>query len=302
MRQPTFIILGAAKCGTTALASFITSHPDVFITNPKEPHFFDGNYEIGVDGYLEKYYSDWTNEKAAGEATPSYLSTPYVAERIKKSCPNIKLIVILRNPIDRAYSSWWMFHARGMEPLSFEDAINLEITQLNENNDIESIYSEDMVRDNISRVRAGKRICIRNYLQAGHYADHLEHYYAKFSKSDIKIVFSSQLRRNHEQTIRDIWDHIGVDSRELAPQPTIVNEALGQNSMILLKIVKVLGLMRARHILPSTIKSSIKNRLSEMGNRPEMSAQTRNYLLAYFKPHIQRLELLVDTDLSDWMT
>ena len=293
MRQPTFLILGPAKCGTTALASFIASHPDVFITNPKEPHFFDGNYEIGIDGYLEKYYSGWSKEIAAGEATPSYLSTPYVADRIKQNFPHIKLIVILRNPIERAYSSWWMRHARGMEPLSFESAINNELSQ--------STISEEDVQRNVQNVRAGKRIHIRNYLDTGHYADHLERYFNKFPMHNIKVLFSSQLRKDHEQTIRDIWNFIEVDASQPIPDPHAVNEALGIKALPILKSIKALGLMPARHIIPRGIKSHIKNLLSNMGERPEMNKETKQLLVEYFTPHIKKLETLIDEDLSDWL-
>jgi hypothetical protein len=301
MRQPTFLILGAAKCGTTALASFIASHPDVFITNPKEPHFFDGNYEIGIDDYLEKYYSGWTNEKAAGEATPTYLSVPCVAERIRKSFPDIKLIATLRNPVERAYSSWWMLYARGMEKLSFENAISSELEKSINIDSAGSIYTEEIARQSTARIKAGKEICFREYLFAGQYADHLERYYENFPKHNIKVILSSQLRKNHTQTIREIWDFIGVDTSHPAPDSNAVNEALGIKAVPILKSIKALGLMPARHIIPSDIRSYIKNLLSNMGERPEISIETKQLLLEYFTPHIKKLETLINKDLSDWL-
>ncbi len=111
-RRPGFLILGSPKCGTTALARLLDAHPDVAMSTPKEPHFFDAHYERGFE-----HYATWPAHGIAGEATPSYLLVPYVAERIKADLPDAKLIAILRHPVERAFSSWWMFHARGMEPL-----------------------------------------------------------------------------------------------------------------------------------------------------------------------------------------
>ncbi len=300
MRLPTFLILGAPKCGTTALAQFISSHPNVFVTNPKEPHFFDSNYEMGLENYLKKYYSSWSTEHAAGEATPSYLIVPYVAKRIKECVPNAKLIVLLRNPIERAYSSWWMFRARGMEQLSFEETINYEIEQYAGDDNIESVFTESSVKKNTRRIKAGKEICERAYLCAGHYADHLTRFYQEFPQHNIKVIFSHQLRRNHEKSIRDIWNFIGVDMDEQIPDFNAVNEALGHRAAPLLKTLQGLGLMQFRHLLPNSIMSFAKNKLSNMGSRPKMNAETRKVLLAYFTPHIEKLELLVDEDLSDW--
>ena len=123
MSLPTFFVVGSPKCGTTALAQMLAAHPDVFLSEPKEPHFFDAHHDNGLQPYMEQHFAGWSGAGVAGEATPSYLAVPYVPARIRSAIPGARLIAILRNPVQRAYSSWWMFHARGMEPLSFEAAI-----------------------------------------------------------------------------------------------------------------------------------------------------------------------------------
>jgi hypothetical protein len=128
MTYPNFLIIGAMRCGTTSLARALAAHPDVFVPPAKELHFFDslaGNpieyaaqFELGAD------------RTAIGEATPAYMYLPSAVERMHRLLPGARLIVLLREPVARAYSHYWHNRARGHEHLDFLDAIAAEESRL----------------------------------------------------------------------------------------------------------------------------------------------------------------------------
>jgi hypothetical protein len=138
---PTFIIAGAQKSGTVALFIYLSQHPGVIRPFRKEPHFFDLHYQLGLNGYRNYFPAYWTQRFQAirqqqpvmtFEATPDYIFHPLAAQRMAATLPDVKVIVILRNPIDRAWSHY--VHnattAGQREPLSFDDAIEGEDERL----------------------------------------------------------------------------------------------------------------------------------------------------------------------------
>lgn len=300
MRTPNYFILGAPKCGTTALAQYLSSHPDVFLSSPKEPHFFDAQYAQGIPYYIQHYYTNWQAESAAGEATPSYFAVPYVAERIKTTTPEAKLIIILRDPVARAFSSWWMLHARGMEPLNFPDAIALEAQQMQQTHPLDSLNAETNWIEHVRRIRAGEPLEIRTYLYHGHYNIHLKRYRDIFPENQIKVVFSHQLQQNPAQVLHELWHFIGVDNLATLPRFERVNEALGAGVQPLMKFLQATGLMRLRNHLPVKAKSWMKSRLSGIGSQPQMDPQSKINLLEHFEPHTRELERLLGVNLSAW--
>jgi len=112
-KAPSFLIIGAQKCGTTALHSYLSLHPQIAGSNPKELHFFnsDYNYSKGV-AYYESLLSNLNEKLIKFEASPSYLVNPFAAARIYNYNPAVRLIVLLRNPIERAFSAWNMYKKR----------------------------------------------------------------------------------------------------------------------------------------------------------------------------------------------
>ena len=135
---PDFIIIGSMKCGTTSLYYNICEHPSVLPAAYDEIGFFDSNYHLGINWYRSMFptkrkmeqVKEKTGFAITGEDTPFYIWDPLVAERILKILPNVKLIVLIRNPVDRAYSNYHLGLRSGTENLSFEDAIKSELSKL----------------------------------------------------------------------------------------------------------------------------------------------------------------------------
>ena len=299
-RLPTFVIVGAPKSGTTALATFLGHHPDVFVSNPKEPHFFDAAYDKGMAAYLRDHYGGWGQESAAGEATPSYLSVPYVAARIHDSLPKAKVIALLRNPVDRAYSAWWMRRARGMEPLSFAAAVGAERNALEAGNVLAGPDAEQAWKAHIASERAGDRPRIRMYLQSGWYGTHLGRYLDQVGPGRLRVVVADDLAADSREVVRGLWEELGVDPDFHPPDRGRVNEALGHRAAPLLRIARATRVMRLRSRLPEPTRERIKARLSRMGSQPPMDPQDRAELVAYFAPEVAKLETLLGRALSAW--
>src|SRR5690242_6983741 len=132
---PDFLIIGTQRGGTTSLYHYLEAHPCIGPSTTKEIHFFDRRVNKGIAWYrghfptrIEKYYVERLHGRAfiTGEASPSYLFHPHVPRRIAKVLPHTKLIILLRNPIDRAYCQYYHSLELGYETLSFEEAIQGE--------------------------------------------------------------------------------------------------------------------------------------------------------------------------------
>src|SRR5256884_6872717 len=128
-----FILAGAQKSGTTALHYFLSKHPNITMGDQQEIHFFDNDamFVSGADyEQLHKHYPLLALSKIAGDCSPSYIYYEPVAERLLKYKPKIKLLILLRNPVDRAFAHWNMQRFKGREPLDFFDAVREERTRI----------------------------------------------------------------------------------------------------------------------------------------------------------------------------
>ena len=111
---PNFFIAGTMRSGTTSLTRYLDAHPDVFIAPQKEIHYFDLNYPRGIDWYRQQF-SNVDREVAVGDATPSYVYLEEAVARMTETVPDARVIVLLRHPVDRAYSHYWLRRALGAE-------------------------------------------------------------------------------------------------------------------------------------------------------------------------------------------
>jgi hypothetical protein len=118
---PNFVVVGAMRSGSTSLYKYLQPHPQVWMPR-KEIHFFDRRWDHGLDWYRARF-DGWSGEPAVGEATPTYLSDPAAVDRMAATIPEARPVAILRDPVDRAYSHYWMERIRQREDRSFEDAV-----------------------------------------------------------------------------------------------------------------------------------------------------------------------------------
>jgi len=189
-RLPDFLIIGCQKGGTTSLFDDLARHPDVVASKDKEVHYFDLNYEMGVNWYRSHFPK--TREGVAGEASPYYLFHPLVPGRAKKLLPDCRLIALLRNPVERAWSHYQMEWRNGDEPLSFEEAIAREKERLEGE---ESKMVDDPLYDSFKHRHY-------SYIARGLYVIQLERWLRYFSRDQL-LVSSSEHYFDNSQAMYD---------------------------------------------------------------------------------------------------
>lgn len=211
---PDFLILGVAKGGTTSLYQYLSQHPGVIPISGKEVYFFDKNFHMGVNWYRKFFPSKKIMKEKSkelgydvltGEATPRYIHYPHAPKRVHNIIPTAKFIVLLRNPIDRAYSHWNMRWGKKKETLSFDEAINSETQRLgnefekmgNDNN----YYSSDYFH--------------HAYLERGIYVDKLKHWMSIFPREKFLIIQSEKLFENPQQEYDKVLSFFGLSKWKL---------------------------------------------------------------------------------------
>jgi hypothetical protein len=198
--MPNFFIIGAQKAGTTSLYYYLKQHPQVYMSPRKEPHFFKGMHSeyrkrgrslppVTDLGDYQALFEGVTDEKAIGEASASYLYSPKAPALIKRSIPDAKLIAVLRNPADRAYSNYLYCVKMGREPLaSFAEALQAE---------------EKRIRENWGP--------LWHYRQKGFYYSQVKRYFDVFGQDQVKVYLYDDLRGKPSSMLGDIFRFLDVD-------------------------------------------------------------------------------------------
>ncbi|MEA2521145.1 MAG: hypothetical protein QOI81_791 [Actinomycetota bacterium] len=192
---PSFLVAGTQRSGSSSLYEYLVNHPAVGRSIVEEVHYFDWNYLRGMQWYRGHFP---TAAKAAylrfrsgapaitGEATPYYIFHPLAPQRIAEDLPGVKLLVTLRNPVDRAYSHFSHERAMSFEELSFEDALAQEGARLE--GEVEKIMNDPAYR--------GFNHQHFSYFARGTYADQLEHLFALFTRERVLVVTSDELSKD----------------------------------------------------------------------------------------------------------
>jgi hypothetical protein len=267
---PNFVVIGAMRSGTTSLYKYLQVHPEVFMPR-KEIHFFDRRWDRGLDWYRSRF-DGWAGQPAVGEATPSYLADPVAIDRMAAVIPGTRLVAILRDPVDRAYSHYWMERARGRERRSFEQA----------------------VADERAGVVDPGRADRADYLARGRYLPQLEAVCERFPRDRLTVLVFDDLRDRPTATYAGLCRFLAVDDRFSPPRlGTRVNRYVGFRSM---------RVRRLRRRLPKTFNiGRIVGRLNAVeGGYPPMAEPIRNELRRYFAADNAALGAWLDRDLSAW--
>lgn len=277
VRLPDFLILGAAKAGTTSLAAWLSDHPEVFVSRNKELHFFsrDERYAEGLAKY-GGHFVEATSDQRAGEATPSYLFNADAPGRIAEAVPRATLFALLRDPVDRAYSQYWYNRTRGVESRSFEEAVDAELADPG----LESTPA------NLA------------YLTVGRYLPQLERYAALFPREQLHVLLFEDLREDPRSLFVEVCRRLGVDDALVPasvgsvfnPSHTIRSEGLRRQMMR----------FRAWDRLPRRIVRRIDTWNRAPMEYPPLDARLRRRLDEVLADDMARLAAWLDRDLAAW--
>jgi hypothetical protein len=289
MPLPNFLIIGAPKTGTTALYMYLQEHPAVFMSHPKEPHFFTYKHDQWPEWAtptLAEYgqlFEPAGQALALGEASTWYLYSRHAAQAIQRQIPSVRLIALVRHPVDRAYSSFTFRQQCGWEDLpTFEQAIRQEPERI----------AQAMPWD-------------YHYLQAGFYGEQLQRYYDTFDRSQIRVFLHDDLKSDAAAVVRSTCQFLEIDeglcletktSHNITyrPKSKHINHFLTHNSG--------LKSMMKRSI-PAWVRRPLANqvRRQNLVKPAPLDPDLRQRLTRFFREDILQLQDLIDRDLSSWL-
>lgn len=264
---PNYLVIGVQRSATTWLFECLREHPDIFMPAEKELHYFDENYNMGVEWYSD-FFKSVKNEKVIGEISPNYFHKPFAVDRIVSDLPEVKMQIILRDPLDRAYSAYKLYHER-FKGLSFLDAFN----------------KDKILRD------------------IGLYAKHLNYIFKIVPKEKINITFYDDIIRSPDEYIRQTYRYVGVDDKFLPP--CLMKT---YNKIVFPKVQNVFTVVGLGKGLEWFKKTQLGNLLKENIRKNEAKKiknsiahkESSKIIYQFYKDDINLLELMINKDLSSW--
>ena len=276
---PNFFIVGTPKSGTTSLFHYLQEHPEVFLPELKEPHFFscpevkNTYYKTKIVDSKQEYldlYQERESYKAVGDLSSSYLFNKESPKRIHQFNPHAKIIIVLRNPVDRALSHYLMDVNLGYINVSLSKVINNKDT-------FKQHYQE--------------------YIELGFYEQQIRAYTKQFPDSQIKVVLSDTLYANTAETLKDIYSFINVSTTFITDFETVHNSYTVPRFKALKSLVQSDGLKK---MIPSGLKSGLKSLIYKTNaEKPKLEVE-KNLLREIYKKSIVETETLINQDLSSW--
>ena len=281
--EPNFFIVGGSKCGTTNISYYLDLHQDVFISKLNEPYYFC-KWDITDDvrksmitsekKYL-KLFESAKKQKAIGEATPSYLHSPNSAKMIKERFPESKIIISVRNPIERAYSGYISNELRKNDNQTFRDMIS-QHGELIDNNEF----------------------FIYNILEPGFYSKHIKRFQNIFDRKKIKIIIFEEYIKKTEETIKSILDFLELDNKiDFIEQPKM-GYRRPRNKFGKVAFENNFVRKMATSLIPTVTRQRIGERfLLEETEKPAMDTDDRQFLKNLYEKDVQNLTVLLDREL-----
>lgn len=290
---PNLLIIGAAKSGTSALHNYLGEHPQIFMSTPKEPRFFlvwnnpeqwaihdhENRMEHNTYYTVERYNEVFTNGRnypVRGESSTAYLANPSCAYKIKELVPDTKIIAVLRNPAERAFSNYVMYKNWGIEKMDFEAAVYEEMKTGR------GSYPQPM-----------------KYLYLGKYAESLKVYFSLFREEQVRVYLYDDFLVRPAAFLKDIFSFLEVDE-------TFVPDLQKKyNASSVRRYTESPFMDKALHFAERGFR---KLKLSFMENsihrhrfyKPLFKPETRAKLIHYYADEISALEKLLNRDLSFW--
>ena len=293
--RPNFFIVGAPRCGTTALYSYLRQHPDVFLPEYKEPHYFNTDMSSGGAIRNEQDYFNLfvaaNGKKCIGEASVYYLSSQAAPRAIKKFSPTAKIIIMLRNPVEVIYA----LHAHHLAAWSEDEW------------DFEKALSLEQDRKQGRRLPRGNKDPHKLfYRQTVSFAHQIRNYREEFGRQNVHVIIYDDFKRDTGDAFRRTCSFLAVNPDIALDFPVIWSNP-GFRSPALARFVQhPPGLLRGfgRMVLPRMIRTGVVGWLWRWNSvrkpRPPMPIELRRRLTAELASEVRELSVLLDRDLSIW--
>jgi len=279
---PNFFVCGVPKAGTTSLYEYLAAHPDVFMSTEKEPWFFHGEkYEKGLDWYSETFFDGYDGEEAIGEVTPVYFAHDTATKRIAGDIPDPRVVFLLRDPAERAWSEYWWRIEEGMltPSTSFGEFI-----------------------------RSGANSFGIGLIEIGMYHRHLQRWENAFGRGRMHVLLTQDLATDRPSTLQSLFRFLGVEAT-VNPQTLSTHKATRhpKSSTVYAAVHNVWRPIRAvmgDELLERTkrLRTLVRSLFfrSDNSGRPEMEPDDRAYLSDVYEEPNRKLADWLGRDLSHW--
>ena len=288
MKKVDFFIVGAPKAGTTSLYHYLNEHPEIEMSSQKEPNFFSHealrNQKIYYDknriNTLKKYHRlfERTDVNLIGEASVSYLFYEDVPKKIITYNPDVKIIIMLRNPIDRAFSHYLMDFRLGLVSESFETIIRKQSEHKNAN------------------------LFYQQYVKVSEYTNQVKRYSEVFSKKNIYIIDYEVFKNQTSDIVDDVIIFLGLDNNSKSFSNKRYNAYKEPKNNIIRSIYAFIPFRNMlSNILPEYINKTISDLLFDSGKKPKLSKSIRDFLKKHFESDVIELSKFLNKDFSKWI-
>ena len=298
MSMPNFLIIGAAKSGTTALYEYLKQHPQIYMSPVKEPEFFSFEGEqlnyvgpgvtintssiTNLEAYQRLFQEASAQQIARGEASALSLYIPQAAARIKHYIPTAKLIAILRNPVDRAYASFTHLIRDNREPITdFAQALAAENERIEQNWGF-----------------------LWRYQDLGFYFKQLKHYFNTFDSAQIRVYLYDDFCTKPVKVMQDMFEFLEVDKNftpNMSDKPNISGIPRNQYLQAFLRQPNSLK-TAIKPLIPKKLYQTAVNKIMKYNlSKPSLDPEIKKQLSLVFEEDILQLESLISRDLSAWL-
>ena len=285
---PNLFLVGAQKSGTTSLYEYLKMHPQIFMSPLKEPHFFSQD-RVNVDrdfmvtqecDYLRLFEGGETFQYI-GEASQSYLWHSEVPHRIKDKSPDAKIIIILRDPVERAFSHYLMDFLDGIPQRPFIDFL------VNEKVAKEKVYGTGHL-----------------YIDLGRYYEQVNRYFQIFGRDQVRVLLFEDLVRDPTNLLNEIAGFLNIDKEPMSTIPTpdtAFNDYKAPQNNLIQYIMRFRELrIWWRKIIPVGIRYNFRvNFLAKKSPKPFLDPKARQFLVSIYEPEIAELEILLNRELPE---
>jgi hypothetical protein len=299
--RPSFFLLGASKAGTTSLHYYLAQHPDILMSDPKEPPFFRLEYERGPAWYWQTYFRRYRGQRAAGDGAPQNLHLPFVAARIRDTAPDARLLVLCRHPVERAVSAWRHNVRLGVERLPFGDAVERNLRRLESGETFESAASARRYQEIGEREgNAGLQRTFGFYVEPGYYAEHVGRYTRLFGADRLLVLFFDDLVADPAGTTARAVAFLGLPAHPLhdtRPQNEATSAAATRLNSLVARVPGV-------RLVSPELRARVRALVARAGKRGAPPAPVDQAALAglaeHYRPYTRRLAELTGRDLAGW--
>jgi len=278
--KPNFFIVGGAKCGTTNISYYLDQHPKVFISKLNEPYYFarldtPKNFKRSsmITDYKKylKLFKKAKNHKSVGEASSVYLSCPHSASEIKKTLPDAKIIISLRDPVERAHSSYLSYQFMSLDKRSFSNMLD---------------EYENQIKNN--------EFNIFNVLEGGFYSKHIKRFQENFSSDKIKIIIFEEYIKNTIPTINSILSFLGIEETIEFDKPSKGSYRKPKNKLSKYLLENSSFRKISTFLVPTVTRQRIGDRFFvNQTKKPQMESYERERLKRFYEYEIKELEKIL---------